>query len=238
MEPMIPALFRFFNDLQIINSTYSIKNNCVNFFININSEYNLSVEAYVWDLNETYSPSIIKNISINENSNEFYLNFTFNNLTPNNYECVFNQRDNYECVLLKIPFVITNYSETEYSNNQNKNDTLNMTINSTYNDSIVNMSISGNNNSHSGLSNNGSLNNTNQQITNKNQNNSVKDKIKSVGNNNIKSKNNDDSSKYYELSEKNVSKSINNIWINLGLIIILFISLLIGYIKFKFNIRI
>ena len=232
------APFNVYNEIKLINSTYRINNDNMDVYIELESEYNTTIESYVW-VNGTCLHSIMKNILVNSNNHNFNFEFNFNNLLPGKYEFILSDK----WYIYSFPFEIKNNSDVNYSNYNGSIDdvpiniTLNNTeivFNSTFDDSNSNISIfNDKNNSDSDDSNHNGFNNSNhRQFHEKNKNIDLKRNIGDL----ISSSSQDDSIKSYELSKKSVSKSVKNIYTTIGLIILFILSFLIGYFKFRKNI--
>lgn len=224
------APFTLCNDI-LINTTYRIKDNDVILNVELWCEYTTPIQVIMSKfINETTYDyrNITKKILANANNHKFKFEICFNDVDNNNYGIYIHDYYSFiDCVYLTVNY--THVNETEISED-NMNETVN--VSNKYNNN--NLYCNGTNGTGANL--NLKKNNTDSNSYKSYQSN-INDlkEVNSAFGDFIESKDSisSENSNSYEIISKSALKSSNNIFSNLGIIILLFIAGIIGYLKFK-----
>lgn len=241
------SLFNFYNDLRV-NVTYNIKGNDVIFNVDAWCEFNcyLAFELFII-INETYKTymDIIKEISIKNNNYKLNFDVCFNNIENNYYyaNCYkINLIDGSYYSIGDFSFLINNtfVNETGFiedvsdvNETDNVSDIVEKNVSNTYNGNNTDGDGTGGNGTGDNLNLKGNSTNSHSHKSNVH-NDDFKEVISGFGD--LASSVDPVSSEHansYELIEKSTSKSSDNIFANLGIIILLLIALIVGFLRFK-----
>lgn len=225
------ASFILYNDISI-NTTYKIKDNDVILNVEMWCEYNTPIQFRMNKLiNETrYDYRVIsKEILSNDNNHKFNFEICFNNVDNNDYWV---DIWDYQNRIDEIYFTVNAFvDETEISGDiidVNETGDVEKNVSNSY----------GNNAGVNGFGDNlnlkGNSTNSNSHKIFNVHNNDFREVINGCGGFTSKidfiSSENANS---YEINEKSVSKSVNNMFSNLGIIILVLIAFMLGFFRFK-----
>ena len=245
------ASFLLCNDISI-NTTYKIKGNDVIFNVELWCEYNTTIEFDMYGLiNETEYWGLTKEIIVNGNNYKFNFEIYFNNVGNNDYYVdIFSDGYLLDKIYLTVNYTFVNETDViEDISDVNKTDVIEDVndLNKTENVSdIIEKNVlnvyNSNNTDGNAIKRNGTGDNLNLKgnSTNSNShksnvhNDDFKEVISGFGDlassvDSVSSEN----ANSYELIEKSTSKSADNIFSNLGIIILLFIAFMVGFLRFK-----
>ena len=224
------APFTLCNDI-IISTTYKIKENDVILNVEIWCEYNTPIEFTMQKLingTEYEYRTITREISASTNNHKFNFEICFDDVDPNGY--LVSISDYWSTIdFFNLTVDYNSVNETGISEDNNDvNETVNVS-NKYNNDSNINGNGTGTNlnlkennaDPHSYKSHESKGNDFKEVISGFGDFIESKDSISSENTNS------------YEIISKSALKSSNNIFSNLGIIILLFIAGIIGYLKFK-----
>lgn len=242
------ALFNLYNDLNV-NVTYNIEGNDVIFNVDGWCEFNCYLAFELFKIiNETYETygDIIKEISIKNNNYKLNFDVCFNNIENNYYSasiCRIDLIDGSYYGICDFSFYINNTSvnETEIiigdvsdvNETDNVSDIVEKNVSNNYNGNNTDGDGTGGNGTGDNLNLKGNSTNSNSHKSNVH-NDDFKEVISGFGDlessvDSVSSEN----ANSYELIEKSASKSSDNIFSNLGIIILLFIAFMVGFLRFK-----
>ena len=199
-------------------------------------------------INETYETygDIIKEISIKNNNYKLNFDVCFNNIENNYYSasiCRIDLIDGSYYGICDFSFYINNTSvnETEIiigdvsdvNETDNVSDIVEKNVSNNYNGNNTDGDGTGGNGTGDNLNLKGNSTNSNSHKSNVH-NDDFKEVISGFGDlessvDSVSSEN----ANSYELIEKSASKSSDNIFSNLGIIILLFIAFMVGFLRFK-----
>ena len=236
--------FTLCNDI-IINTTYKIEDNDVILNVELLCEYNTPIQITMSKFINytTYDyRTITKEILANANNHKFNFEICFNDVDNNDYGIYI--YDYY--IIIDCIYFTVNYT---YVNEEGIGEDISV-LNETVNVSDIKRNVSGSHNSINvdGNSSNGTGVNSdlkgnsadsNSHRSHKFDVNEFRELIPGFGdfNSNIDSISSEDANSY-ELNKKSALKSSDNMFSNLGIVILLFISFMLGFLRFKRNYQI
>ena len=232
------ALFTLCNDI-IINTTYKIKDDDVIFNIDLWCEYDTPLEFNSYKIiNDTvYNHRYITKEILGTNNHKFNFEIIFNNVDNNMYSL---DVWDYFTSIDRFHFTVNKTYVNEDENIENISGDVNESVN------ISNSSISKiymiNNKNSNGTNDNLDLkqNNTTFNSNQSHKSNFRHDNLRKIVSEICDSVGSDDSVfeddvNSYEIHEKSSSKSSSNLFSSLRIIFLLFIALVVGFLKFKMN---
>lgn len=226
------ASFTLCNDI-IIYTTYKIKENDVIFNVELWCEYNTPIEFTMHKLingTEYEYKTITREILASTNNHKFNFEICFDDVDNNEYlVSISDYWSTIDSFYLMVNYTSSN--ETGISeNNYDVNETVN--VSNKYNDS--NIESNGTNGPGDNLNFKDNNTDSNSNNSHKSKGNDFKEMISGFGDL-ISSKNpiSIDNANSYEIIRKSTLKSSNNMFSNLGIIILFFIVLIMGFLKFK-----
>ena len=230
--------FILYNDINI-NTTYKIKDNNVILNVEIWCEYNTPIQFIMNKLIDKmpYEYRVItKEILAKDNNHKIHFEICFSNVDNNDYYVdIQDYQNSINGIYFTVNYTFVNETETNIEDFSDIGETDNVEKNVSKIHKYNNTNGNGTKSNSTGTNLNLKRNNTNSNSHESNiSNNNFKEEISEFGDlASIVDPVSSEHANSYELIEKSTSKSSDNIFANLGIIILLLIALIVGFLRFK-----